>query len=73
MSPTASITWPWYSLIRGKFEAAESLNRKSLAMMQKLQGAEHPDVANSLDFLASSLDGQEVRGGRRHCFGRRWR
>ena len=40
---------------QGKYEAAESLYRQGLQMMQKLLGAEHPDVASSLNNLAVVL------------------
>lgn len=53
-------------LFQGKYQEAESLNKRSLAMRQKALGPDHPAVAESLNNRAGLLQ-KQVRVGGKMC------
>ena len=50
--PPASTTWPSSTDAQGKYEQAESLYERALAIREQQLGPEHPDTATSLNNLA---------------------
>ena len=65
--------------LQGRYPAAEAAYRRALVMREKLLGAEHPDVATSLNNLANVLQelnkDQQVLASeqRARASGRGWR
>ncbi len=47
--------WCWRSITQGKYAEAEPLYKRSLAIVEKALGPEHPDVATSLKNYAALL------------------
>ena len=45
-------------MLQGKYDEAEPLYRESMAILKKVFGSEHPDVAQSLNNLAGLLKAQ---------------
>ena len=49
----ASTTWPTCTSDQGRYAEAEPLYKRALAIGEKALGPDHPDVAQSLNNLAS--------------------
>ena len=64
MSPAASTTSPCSIDAQGRYEEAEPLYERALAISETALGPEHPDVATSLNNLAALHRAQgRLRGG----------
>lgn len=57
----AAVLYTYHCLcvyVQGKYDEAEHLSRRSLAIKRHTQGADHPEVASSLNNLACILQAQ---------------
>ena len=52
---TASTTWPGLYSSEGRYREAEPLYQRSLAILERVLGPEHPNVATSLNNYAQLL------------------
>src|ERR1700693_4057798 len=52
-SPPASIIWPRSTTRKRRYDEAEPLLRRALELREKALGPDHPDIAQSLNNLAS--------------------
>ncbi len=58
LPPTPSTTWRSSMMNQGKYEQAEPLYQRALAIYEQALGPEHPDTARSLNNLAILYDDQ---------------
>jgi Flp pilus assembly protein TadD len=52
----------WLLLLQGKYDEAEPLHRRALAIREKVLGPEHPEVAASLNNVARDLSARGEYG-----------